>query len=373
MRPIGAVAAEAWRSARAQRVTSLVVAGLVAAVCLGVLLTAGRTVAAEEQVLSRIDAAGTRSIIVRAPADSPVPASVVDLLSQVREVEEVTGLGPLMDTQNSLVPGAPPVPVRPAYGGIAGTPMVPELLRATAIEEGWASETAAAALGLVDGTGGVRSPQGMGLSVRWGLEVPPRLRLAEPLVVIPSSTAQRPSGTDPSAPLTLLVVVTDTPQDVASVTDLVTRLVRADNPGQVVVETSQELADSRAAVSGQLGEYGRSTILGALGLGIVLLGSALLALMNGRRKDFGRRRALGASHSLIVTLVLVQVAIPAVGGVAIGIGGALGWLAADRQPLPGTTFTVAVALAALVATVVAATVPALVAARRDPLHELRVP
>lgn len=367
-----AVLAEAWRSVRSQPVTSVVVAALFGAVCLAVLLTSGRAVAAEEDVLASIDAAGTRAIVVRAPADSPLPASTVDLLDQVQEIEEVTGLGPLVDARNLSVPGGPGVPVRPGYGTIGGRLLAGERPHED-VTSTWASDRATRELGLLDRTGSAVSSAGGGLSVTAGLTVPDHLALAEPLLLIPSSVPGRPSGRDPLAPLTLLVVVTDRPQDVEPVADLVHELVRDDATGQVTVETSQELAEIRAAVSGELGEYGRSTILGVLALGIVLLGTALLAQMNSRRKDFGRRRALGASQSLIVALVLTQVALPALIGIVLGTAAALGWLTLQDQPVPGPAFTTAVSTAALLSVLLAAVVPALIAARRDPLHELRVP
>ena len=58
------VVAEAARTARAQRVTSVLVALLCGAICTVALLTVGATAATESQVLGRLDAAGSRLLVV---------------------------------------------------------------------------------------------------------------------------------------------------------------------------------------------------------------------------------------------------------------------------------------------------------------------
>jgi hypothetical protein len=63
------------------------------------------------------------------------------------------------------------------------------------------------------------------------------------------------------------------------------------DPGSVTVETSQQLADIRAAISGELGAHGRATVLGILATSALLVAANLLGLVVMRRKDFGRRRA----------------------------------------------------------------------------------
>ena len=99
----------------------------------------------------------------------------------------------------------------------------------------------------------------------------------------------------------------------------------------------------------------------------------LFALVTMRRKDFGRRRALGASRGLIVALLLAQVLLLAVLGSVLGLGIAYIALNLSGEPQAGVEFAMAVAIAGILAAALAALPPALVAARRDPLHELRVP
>ena len=60
-------------------------------------------------------------------------------------------------------------------------------------------------------------------------------------------------------------------------------------------------------------------------------------------------------------------------GIAVGSAGAAIGLLASGDPLPGLGFFAAVAILATAVGVVAALLPAVAAARRDPLKELRVP
>jgi putative ABC transport system permease protein len=92
-----------------------------------------------------------------------------------------------------------------------------------------------------------------------------------------------------------------------------------------------------------------------------------------RRKDFGRRRALGATRALIVCLVLTQTLGLAAGGAVLGTAIATLVLSFDGDPLPGIAFTSGICVLAIAVSLVAAVVPATFASRRDPIRELRVP
>lgn len=362
---------EATAAARSQPVASLLTVAMVAGMCAATLLTTGRTVAAEQAVLAEVDAAGTRSIVVRAGKNAGLTVTLLDRLRTVEGVEAAAGFGPIVDAHNAAVPGAPPVAVRNAYGTIGDNPMQPP--DHPAHRAALASTAAARALGLHDGTGALHTDHHTEVLVTGELTVPDHLRFLEPLVVVPSSAPGSASGVDPDAPLTMLVVLAASPPEVAAVEEVVRSLLDAPDPGSVTLETSAGLAAVRAAVGGELGTYGRSTVLAILAVSTVLVAVNLLALVTMRRKDFGRRRALGATRSLIVTLLLGQVAILAVAGAALGTAASLAGLAAVGDPLPGARFTAAIAVAGVLVAALAALPPAVIAARRDPLHELRVP
>jgi putative ABC transport system permease protein len=361
---VSALLREAAAAARSQMVASLLTIAMVAGMCAAALLTTGRTVAAEQAALAQLDAAGTRSIIVRANPDAGLTTNLVEHLSAVEGIQTVTGLGPIIDARNANIPAAPPVAVRRAYGTIGDQPMHDPQHPAgpTAL----ASPHAAAALGLHHGTGGIITDHGQHLTVTTDLAVPEHLRFLEPLVVIPT-------GTDQPQPLTMIIILAGSPPEVAPVETVLRSLLRDTQPDQVTIETSTQLAAIRAAVAGQLGTHARSTVLAILAVSALLVAVNLLALITMRRKDFGRRRALGATRGLIITLLLTQVTLLALTGATLGTTGALTTLAATGNPQPGTQFTLATATAAVLAATLAALPPALIAARRDPLHELRVP
>ena len=90
-------------------------------------------------------------------------------------------------------------------------------------------------------------------------------------------------------------------------------------------------------------------------------------------KTFGRRRVLGTRRGLIIALLLLQVGITAGAGAAVGSALTAVVSAALGAPFPGWGFTAAVAVSGLSCALAATLPPAVYAARRDPLHELRVP
>jgi putative ABC transport system permease protein len=363
---------EAVAGARSQLVASVLTIAMVAGMCAAALLTTGRTVAAEQAVLAEIDAAGTRSIVVRAGSEAGLTVEILDRLRAVAGIEQATGFGPIVDARNAAVPGAPPVALRPAYGVIGERSMQshqhPAGLAAVT------SPAGARALGLPDGTGGLRTDHGQDVVVVSGdLAVPTHLRFLEPLAVIPSSGTGTWAGEQPHEPLALLVVLAHSPPEVAAVETVIRGLLTDAEPGTVTIETSAQLAAIRAAIGGELGTHARATVLAILAIAALLVTVNLLALVTMRRKDFGRRRALGATRGLIITLLLTQVALLALAGAALGTASSLAGLATTGNPLPGAEFTMAVAIASLLVATLAALPPAIIAARRDPLHELRVP
>lgn len=384
MRRLGALCREALRSALSQPISGVLTVVMVAGMCVAVLLTTGRTAAAEEAALAQIDAAGTRTLTIRGGDGAGLDTGLIDRLRRVDAVAEVTAFGPITDVRNAALDGGPAVASRPVHGDLRGpwTTATPtneataNQAKASASALGdlplraYASRRAAETLGLVDGTGSVVDDGGGALVIAGPLTVPDYLEVLEPLVVVPGSAS---AGSGEPAPVAMVVVLVTEPHLVAAVADTVVPLLGAQDPRQVTVETSQDLAEVRAAVQGELGAYGRGTVLGILAVAGLLVGANLYGLVMMRRKDFGRRRALGASQGLIVTILLVQVAILGLLGSVLGIVGAIAGLSVTGSPLPAVEFDLAVGVAATLTAVVAALIPALVAARREPLYELRTP
>lgn len=366
LRQFRQILSESIAVSRAQRVLSTVTIVTVAGMMIAVMLTTDRTVGAEQQVLAAIDDAGTRTIMIRADPDAGLSSDVLERLQHIGGIEWVGGFGMAVDATNALLPEARKVPVRYAYGeafvqmGVAGS----------VIAEGelaWASRTALEVLGLPDSAGGITLTSGISHSVMGVLTVPDFLSELEPLVIVP----QPQSSTNDA--LGMLIVVAQTPELVPAVSAAVLSVAAVDDPSRVQVHTSKTLASLHTLIAQQLGSFSRSLVLAIFGLSCGLLAAMQLSLVMIRRKDFGRRRALGATRGFIVTLIMLQSLLLAALGSVIGIACSLVLLFAFGDPIPHLEFVVAVVVLALAAAVLASVVPAMVASTREPVRELRVP
>jgi putative ABC transport system permease protein len=200
------------------------------------------------------------------------------------------------------------------------------------------------------------------------VKTPDYLNFLEPLLLVPHEL-----DTDNPQPVAIIVVIAARPDLVSPVSDTVLSVLAANDVTKVKLTTSESLAELRALIEGQLGSFGRNLVIIIFALTAVLVAAILYGLVMLRRKDFGRRRALGASKSLIVALLLSQIAALSIVGAIVGSVAASIALAASGDPLPGIEFVASVDLLAVAVGVIAALVPAVAAARRDPLTELRVP
>jgi putative ABC transport system permease protein len=367
MRRVLAVVRESLVTAWAQPVASIVTIVMVAGMCATVLLTTGRTVGAEQSVLGSIDSAGTRSIVIRADAGSGLDTSVLDRLESMDGIEWAGAFGPATDATNASISGGTKVPFRLAWGSHLESLGIPAS-QPVANHTAWASTTSLQQLGMPDATGGLIDGAGGDYAVAGRIDTPDYLVFLEPLVIVPQTL-----DLGSPAPVSVLVVIAERPDLVGPVSQAVQSVLAVDDVTKVKLSTSEQLATLRALVEGQLGSFGRNLVLIIFALTAVLVAAILYGLVMLRRKDFGRRRALGASQGLIIALLLIQVAALALIGAVLGGAGAAIGLAASGDPLPGPVFFAAVGILAISVATIAALLPAVAAARRDPLKELRVP
>jgi putative ABC transport system permease protein len=356
---------ESLATAWAQPVASVVTIVMIAGMCATVLLTTGRTVGAEQAVLGSIDSEGTRSIVVRADADAGLDSTVLDRLANIDGIAWAGAFGAAQDVTNTRFPGATKVPMRLVWGSQFDDLDVPAT---SPVPSGsvWASPLALEGLGMPEAVGGVVADSGADFAVTGTLTTPDFLGFLEPLAIAPQA------ATEPGS-VAVLVVIAERPDLVAPVSTAVQSVLAVSDPTKIKLSTSENLAALRGLVEGQLGAFGRSLVVVIFALTAVLVAAILYGLVMLRRKDFGRRRALGASQSLIVALLLTQTAALALIGATIGSTVAAISLAATGDPLPGIGFFAAIGILSIAIGIVAALTPALAAARRDPLKELRVP
>lgn len=361
-----AVVREAFASATSQPVASVVTILMIVGMVLTVMLTTGRTVGAEQAVLGTIDDAGTRTIQIRAETDAGLTADVLDRIAGVEGIEWAAAFSAATDATNTLITDGTRVPVRLAYGthlerlGIPTDSPVPGALA-------YASPIALTQLGLPDTAGAITTTSGTSYGVAGRLHTPDFLTGFEPVVLIP-----QPDATGGET-VNVLVVIADRPDLVAPVSDAVLSVLVVTDPTKVTVQTSEALAQLRAIVQTQLGTFSRGLVLLTLAITGILVAIILYGLVMMRRKDFGRRRALGATRPLIIGLLLTQTGLLALTGITLGTTAATITLAATGDPHPGPQFTTALAILTLTTALTAALLPATTASRRQPIHELRVP
>lgn len=358
------VVREAAVTARTQPVGSTAVALVVGALCATVLLTTGRAVGAEQEVLASIDSAATRSLVVRATPEAGVDTRILNELARIDGIAWAGAFSPATDVRNSAFPGGVAVPLRTIWTRDMARLAI-ETDDALPPARAYASTPALRMLGMT--TGGVIDASGGQHAVVGELTVPDDLLPLEPLMVVPAGMPELDESVG------ILVVVARDAQLVELIRATLVSLLAVSDPNDVTISAGEDLVLLRNLVAGQLRTYSSGLVASVLIVALVLIAAVQTGVVLLRRKDYGRVRALGASRTLVILLIVLQSAILAVLGVLLGMLIAVSMLLGSGDPLPGPDFFAAVAVLTAGVGVLAAMLPAAVAARRDPLVELRVP
>lgn len=368
---------DALLGAVAQPVATATAALVVAAVCLVVLLTTGRSAATEREVIASIDSVGARLVTVTDTRGTAgiAPSAVADVAA-LAGVEWAFGLGPASDAHNAGLPAVGVgVPMRALVGELPSTVELVAGRGATGPGEAVVGSGAFARLRMGDAVGTATDG-----ALRVG--VVGQVRAGGALAFLDDLVLYRPGDHRPAAGSTgdaqaqsvrFVYVLVDDAAAAPGVADAITAVLRAHDPTAVEVSTSEGVLRLREVVAGSLGVGSRQLMAGVLGGGLVLVTITVLGAVAGRRRDFGRRRALGASRSAIVVLVLAQTAIAATAGAALGTGAGLVAVELLTGSLPAPAFTAGVATLAVLVALLGSLPPALAAASRDPVRILRVP
>lgn len=357
--------AEALQMGLSQPVATTVTAVIVAAVCGVIVSTTGQTVAIERDVLGRIDDAGTRTIVIEdVEGRAGFDGDTVSRIEALKGVEWAIGFGVARDVRPAGLDGARPVPMR----GFVGRLPPPVTLTPWGLQPGTAlaGVDAIGALGFATAAGPVEpvaaDEPALGV-VGW-------LRADAPLEFLNRALL---TVADPDELVVRIIVLAGSAEQVPQLTQAIEAVLNPADPTSVAVQTSDALVAVRAAVRGELGTWGRSLVTLVLGAGLVLSALNVFGAVTTRRRDFGRRRALGASRLDIIVLITFQTVATAIVGALVGTGVGMlvvQWLLGTA---PTLDFAVAVAFLAVLATVLAALPPAAIAAYRDPVRVLRVP
>ncbi len=356
---------EAGASAFSAPVISALVVIMIGSMCAAIVLTNGRSVASERAVLATIDNAGTRSITITARSGETFDSGLVERVLSLTEIEWVGASQFISDASNSQILDGHTVGVRRLWASSWKRIGLPSPQNGSASV--YATDATLASLGLADGVGTIRARDGIEWFVAGTAQLPSFLAALGSSVLILEKERTTTERFDQ------ITVLTRSTSHIEAIANVLGTLVNLDDPSKFTISASQQLAEVRSAVRGQLSEFGRNLALGITSITSVLTCSVMILSVMQRRRDFGRRRALGATRSLIAALIVAQTGgLSAIGAIA-GIGVASTVLMTTDAPTPPLDYLAAVAVLAIQVSLVAAIVPAILASRRDPIRELRVP
>lgn len=342
--------------------TTRVVSGLVLLLALAVPATvlgvAGLNIEAQAAILRRVDEIGARTMtIVSTGSELALRATAVERIARLDGVAWVVGLGPVFDVRTRR-PGGGPTPVR-GYQAV-GAPVT--FSGSTASGGAFLSATSAQRVGLA-GAYSVLDPGSLRV-VGW-FEAAPPLESLEAFILVPSD--------DDALRLERIIVAVEDVGWVESVAASLPSMIGAEARQTTSIERSPALLEARAAVRDEVSRRDRVVVLALLGVAMALVSMVVFAGTVAARRDFGRRRALGATRGQLTVLVMLGTLWPALVGSLMGT--AAGWLYLGSRLgyLPDWQFPLAVGTLAVLTIVIASALPAAVAATRDPLRVLRVP
>ncbi|QHC54508.1 hypothetical protein GSU10_01755 [Rathayibacter tanaceti] len=338
---------------------------VVAATTSTLVLTAGRTQALEAAVISQVDEASSRAVVLSLGDDAGVKLDVSNTLGAVRGVSWVGAFGAAVDAENGLVPGGRRVTVRTLSSHAAGEDLLPRDQNPSSTVA-LASEEALKTLGFDTASGFIVTSTGEEVSIGGKITPPSYLADLEPLILVRGLQADTELAS-------IIIVVATRAADVPALAATLPLLVGANDARAVTVKSSAAVELLRTGVQSELAtSTSVSVSLALLGGGLLV---TLLVMSNVvlRRRDYGRRRALGASRGFVVGLICLECLCAAVPGALIGTTGSYLLLSWNGVPVPDSKFAFATIILGLIISVLSTIPPALVAANRDPIAELRVP
>lgn len=353
-----ALLVEGSRVAVASRVVSGLIATLSFVVPLTISGTAGFSVDSQTAILRRVDEVGSRILTVVSSGDAPasIPATAVDRIARLGGVAWVVGLGPVSDVRNRK-PAGETTPLR-TYRAVRA----PVVFSSSAVGgDGFVSATSARRAGLA-GPYSVLDPVAVPI-VGWFRADEPLGRL-EDFVLVP---------TEDDVPLERIIIATEDVGWVEPVAQSLSSMLGSGAARGSTIERSPQLLSAREAVRDEVASRDRMLIVVLLAVTTLVAGVVIFAGTISSRRDFGRRRALGATQPQLVCLVVASTVLPAMVGALLGA--VVGWLYLSSRlgHLADPQFSLSVAVLTVLSLAASSAAPAAVAATRDPLKVLRVP
>lgn len=364
-------------SARAQPVGSGLIVVVAALSTFVPIVTAGQTDALERSLVTGLESRANRTLVLSARDGGALPPEALAAVGSLSLVDRFYGLGAAYDYHNAALTtgdgtrSGEPVAVFPLFGALDDLATV-EVGRAPSEGEAVLTSAALARVGMGYPAGGlvmnstllrVRDAPRRDTPVVGAITLHDGVELGE-AVALRSATEDEL--------LTRLVVVATTFRAVPTLERLLPQVSLAD-PAALQVESSSELEAALGLLTGQVGRFGRELTLASIVVGSVFLALIVFGTLQGRRRDLGRRRALGASRQSLIAQAVLQTLIAAVPGALAGVVAGAVMVHRTTGLSPSPAFMAAVAVLGALASIVAAFAPAAVAAWGDPVAALRVP
>ncbi len=350
---------ESFRTLRSSPVTSALVTVIAAVSTAVILLATAETLQAERTIVDSLETPDLRLVILRdIDGSAGLPPHSPDRIRALSTVEWSIGLGEAEDI--AVFEGATRVPLRALFGMLPTSLRLPPTFDVGHVVLG---EQAIDRIGLDDGLGTVFSPTRF-------YSVGGKFDVGGPLRFLSAGAVRQANAADQISQIILLVGEVGA---IESTVKLAIDAAGASKPGRISVSTPNDIEKLRAAVHGEIGRSGRrltQVVLAGAG-GLLALITSISVLL--KRTDLGRRRALGATRGYVLLLVLSQTAITS------GVGAIVGAVAShlyrwfSSQAAPAFEFSSAVVVLVTGASILAGLIPAIAAAKSDPIKVLRLP
>ncbi|WP_270976135.1 hypothetical protein [Trueperella sp.] len=349
----------ALRASRSQPVAAALIAFVVGMLCAGVLSTVGRSAAIEQRLLNEMESPPARVLTVRDKASQGfVNTQTMGAIVRLSAVESGVGVGLPRDVRNGRL-AVDPIPI----WEISDATTAADLVSGRYPNPGEAIVTSVALDGqrLAAPSGYLESAEGRQYPVVGVFEPKPGYeRFVGGLVATDQNTFAE------------VHVLVRSIADAENAREEILGILGDPSTEAVTIDMPDGLDLHAQSLAGEVGQHNRTTLLIALGGGIVLISAVVLADVLLNRSDIGRRRALGISRADLTLLTILRTLIPAAGGAAIAALAVGAYFHHTHAPIP-LTVTISVVILTLTATAASAFPPALWASRRDPVAVLRTP
>ncbi|MCL2595453.1 MAG: hypothetical protein FWD83_08045 [Promicromonosporaceae bacterium] len=363
---------EAINSANRRPWRTLTVGLAVLVMCLSVFITTGQSVGVERRVREQMESESARLIsITWRVMDGGIDPSAVERINTLTGVEWALGRSPALDLTNYGLHGGNPCPAVAVVGELPPQAIGVTTGRAALAGEAMVTAAAANCLGLMQPAGTVTPASARQTVVTEPVfAVVGGLDVGEALAQIANFTFLR---TNEPVSLVEIFIQADEARNIPAITEAALRLTGVPDLIDLSVTSSEAMLELNAILERELAANSRIIAAVVLAAGMGFTGLALALSVGAQRRDFGRRRALGASRSLLMSLVLLEGAIPALLGAIAGTSIGIITLALLHDVTPDLAFALSVPALALIAVLIASIPAALTAAYRDPVAILRVP